>query len=259
MKNETKKNWDYGTRVIWNGTKEEFRKANNEPPLNLDSILGVDEAKTQLLRNTQLLQSGGKAHHALLWGARGMGKSTLVQAVHHHVNARAKPPVILIQLHHRDMERVDDLLYELRFYHDPFIIFCDDVAFDSHEAHPFKTILEGGLTVTPPLFAFYVTSNLRHLQQTASDASVSTIDPHVGDARNDRLALSDRFGLQLGFHPCDDATWREMVRHHAALCHIDGDESEWYEDADQWAINRGRSGRSARNWAQSRRHGDGSK
>ena len=72
--------------------KKQWREANNEPPLTLDSILGVDEAKTQLLRNTQILQSGGKAHHSLLWGARGMGKSTLVQAVHHHVNERAKPP-----------------------------------------------------------------------------------------------------------------------------------------------------------------------
>lgn len=262
--NDTEKNWNYGTRVIWNGEmrhdgKKQWRKANNEPPLTLHSLLGVDEAKTQLLANTLRLKKGYKAHHAFLWGARGMGKSTLVQAVHHHVNERAKPSVILIQLHHRDMARVDDLLYELSGYHDPFIIFCDDVAFDSHEAHPFKTILEGGLTVTPPLFAFYVTSNLRHLQQTASDASISAIDPHVGDARNDRLALSDRFGLKLGFHHCDDATWRKMVRIHAALCDLDGDEGEWYEDADQWAIDRGRSGRSARNWAQSRRHGDGSK
>ena len=252
MNNDTAKKWDKGTRVIWHRDKEQWREANNKPPLNLDSILGVDEAKNQLLHNTQRLQRGDKAHHSLLWGARGMGKSTLVQAVHYHVNERAKPPVILIQLHHRDMERVDDLLYELSPYPDPFIIFCDDVAFDSQEAHPFKTILEGGLTVTPQLFAFYVTSNLRHLQQTASDDNISAIDPHVGDARDDRLSLSDRFGLWLGFHHCDDDTWREMVKSYAILCDLDGDESEWYEDANQWAINRGRSGRSARNWAQSR-------
>lgn len=243
---------EQGDQFIWHSTDKKLVKASHPELIPWDCLCGIDEQKKQLLENTQRLQQGLPSHHALLWGARGMGKSSLVQAVHRKVNEKGKK-VILVQLRHKEIDQLDELLSHLAEHDNhPFIIFCDDLAFDNQNAstHAFKEVLEGGLMMRPSSFLLYATSNLRHLQLRDNSSFVSRIDPHERDALDDNLSLSDRFGLWLGFHPCDEATWHEMLRSYAAHWNIVMDDEELLKQAHAWAMKRGgRSGRLASQWA----------
>jgi predicted AAA+ superfamily ATPase len=214
-------------------------------------LRGIDDVSAVLLRNTLQFARGFAANNALLWGARGMGKSSLVKAVHAHVNGLGEPGLarlILIEIAREDIESLPRLMRIIA--HEPmrFIVFCDDLSFDKDETSykSLKAILEGGLEGRPDNVLFYATSNRRHLmpREMVENERATAITP--GEAVDEKVSLSDRFGLWLGFHNCDQPTYLSMVRGYCDAYGLTIGEDELRARAIEWAMTRGaRSGRVA--------------
>ena len=217
----------------------------------LELLKGVDDVSDILLQNTLQFARGLGANNALLWGARGMGKSSLVKAVHAHVAGLNEPDVqrlILIEIAREDIETLPQLMRIIREEPARFIIFCDDLSFDRDEASykSLKTILDGGLEGRPDNVLFYATSNRRHLmpRDMIDNERATAINP--GEAVEEKVSLSDRFGLWLGFHNCDQPTYLAMIDGYVDYYGIDIDKAELKAKAIEWAATRGaRSGRVA--------------
>jgi predicted AAA+ superfamily ATPase len=214
-------------------------------------IRGVDRVRDILLDNTERFTAGLPANNALLWGARGMGKSSLVKAVHASINAERKPgepPLKLIEIHREDIDTLPALLGILKKAPFRFILFCDDLSFD-HDDTSYKSLkaaLEGGVEGRPANVIFYATSNRRHLlpRDMIDNERSTAINP--SEAVEEKVSLSDRFGLWLGFHKCSQEEYLEMidgyVEHHGLAI----DAEELRASALEWATTRGsRSGRVA--------------
>ena len=218
-------------------------------PLQL--LHGIDEVRDILLQNTLQFARGYSANSALLWGARGMGKSSLVKAVHAHVAGLAEPGMrrlILIEIAREDIEALPPLIRIVAARPERFIIFCDDLSFDKDETSykSLKTILDGGLEGRPDNVLFYATSNRRHLmpREMVENERSTAITP--GEAVDEKVSLSDRFGLWLGFHHCDQATYLAMVHGYCDAYGLEIDDAELRAQAIEWAATRGaRSGRVA--------------
>ena len=207
-------------------------------------LCGIDRVASTLLDNTRRFASGLPANNALLWGARGMGKSSLVKAVHATVAAEAPASLALIEIHREDIDRLPDLLGRLADADRRCLLFCDDLSFDAGETSykSLKAVLEGGIEGRPDNVLFYATSNRRHLmpRQMIDNERSTAINP--GEAVEEKVSLSDRFGLWLGFHACDQATYLAMVRRYAEHFGLEVEDKE----AIEWATTRGnRSGRVA--------------
>lgn len=243
------KNKPNSSRLIWNGaTLIPAQKYNLVP---LDHLCGIDEQKAQLLDNTRRFAKGEPANHALLWGARGMGKSTLVQAIHQKIHEDHKD-LILVNLRNHQIAGLEALLFYLEEMQEnkKFIIFCDDLSFKGKDGamHQFKEALEGGLMRTPHYFLLYVTSNLRHLKEREDGGSSHRIDPHRRDSLDDDVSLADRFGLWLGFHPCSEEDFDLMLTQYGKHFGIKMDDATRAQ-AHAWAMMRGgRSGRIVMQW-----------
>jgi len=166
--------------------------------------VGIDRSRDTILENTLRFARGLSANNALLWGARGMGKSSLVKAVHAHINAQGLP-LKVIELQREDLPSVTRLLVLLRGAPYRFLLFCDDLSFSHDDQHykSLKAVLDGGIAGRPENVIFYATSNRRHLmpRDMIENERSSAINP--GEAVEEKVSLSDRFGLWLGFHPCD--------------------------------------------------------
>jgi hypothetical protein len=206
-------------------------------------FVGIDVQRAALAENTARLARGLPAHDVLLWGARGMGKSGLVKAVVADRQA-AGGNIALIEIERDDIPGIATLLRRLDGVDRYFVLFCDDLSFDADERHyrRLRSLLEGGVEARPSNCRFYVTSNRRHLvpREHVENEAATAINPR--DVLDDRLALADRFGLSLGFHACDQATYVAMVRAYAERHRLPLDE----RDAIAWATGRGgRSGRVA--------------
>ncbi len=218
-------------------------------PLGL--LRGVDQVKTLLLANTEQFARGHGANNALLWGARGMGKSSLVKAIHADIAARRDEGfgrLVLIEIAREDIESLPVLLR--RIARDParFIVFCDDLSFDAGETNykALKSILDGGLEGRPENVLFYATSNRRHLMPRDMIENERSTAINPSEAVEEKVSLSDRFGLWLGFHNCDQPTYLAMVRGYADHYGIEIDPAELDAKAIAWAAGRGaRSGRVA--------------
>lgn len=217
----------------------------------LELLKGVDDVSNTLLQNTLQFAKGLGANNALLWGSRGMGKSSLVKAVHAHVAALNEPDVqrlILIEIAREDIEGLPTLM---RIIHDEparFIVFCDDLSFDRDETSykSLKTILDGGLEGRPDNVLFYATSNRRHLMPRDMIENERSTAINPGEAVEEKVSLSDRFGLWLGFHNCDQPTYLAMIDGYVAYYGLDIDKDELKAKAIEWAATRGaRSGRVA--------------
>lgn len=219
----------------------------NRVPLSL--LCGIDRVADILLDNTRRFARGLPANNALLWGARGMGKSSLVKAVHAEVEAERPGGLMLIEIHREDIERLPHLLQRLGRSDRHCLLFCDDLSFDAGETSykSLKAVLEGGIEGRPENVLFYATSNRRHLmpRQMIDNERSTAINP--GEAVEEKVSLSDRFGLWLGFHACDQETYLAMVRRYAEHFGLGGGDAEGLRRAAlEWSTTRGnRSGRVA--------------
>ncbi len=238
---------------VWRAETQALAPVKKVSRVELSLLRGVDYLRDQLLGNTERFARGLPANNVLLWGARGMGKSSLVKAVHADVNARlAGTPdfsgLKLIEIHREDIESLPALMALLRDADRRFIVFCDDLSFDGGDASykSLKAALEGGVEGRPANVLFYATSNRRHLlpRDMVDNERSTAINP--GEAVEEKVSLSDRFGLWLGFHKCSQDDYLAMVFGYVDHYRLEASEAQIRAEALEWAITRGsRSGRVA--------------
>jgi predicted AAA+ superfamily ATPase len=218
--------------------------------VDLGLLKGIDRVRDILIENTERFADGLPANNVLLWGARGMGKSSLVKAAHASINIKRKPAdrLKLIEIHREDIESLPVLMDLLRGSDFHFIVFCDDLSFDGNDASykSLKAVLEGGIEGRPDNVILYATSNRRHLlaREMIENERSTAINP--GEAVEEKVSLSDRFGLWLGFHRCSQDEYLAMVKGYCGHFGIRLDEAELEREALEWSTTRGsRSGRVA--------------
>jgi predicted AAA+ superfamily ATPase len=218
--------------------------------VDLGLLKGIDQVRDILIENTERFADGLPANNALLWGARGMGKSSLVKATHANINIDRKPAdrLKLIEIHREDIESLPGLMDLLRSSDFRFIVFCDDLSFDGNDASykSLKAVLEGGIEGRPDNVILYATSNRRHLlaREMIENERSTAINP--GEAVEEKVSLSDRFGLWLGFHRCSQDEYLAMVRGYCGHFGIKMGDEELEREALEWSTTRGsRSGRVA--------------
>jgi predicted AAA+ superfamily ATPase len=216
--------------------------------VELALLQGIDRARDLLLENTRRFAAGLPANNAMLWGARGMGKSSLIKAVHAAANAAMPRSVALIEIAREDIATLPTLLALIRGEQRRCLVFCDDLSFAKQDADykALKSVLDGGIEGRPANVLFYATSNRRHLmpRDMIENEQATAINP--GEETEEKVSLSDRFGLWLGFHNCDQATYFRMVEAYAAAWHLPVQHEALRAAASAWAVTRGaRSGRVA--------------
>jgi predicted AAA+ superfamily ATPase len=218
--------------------------------VDIGLLHGIDRMRDMLIENTERFATGLPANNALLWGARGMGKSSLVKAAHARVNAMkgVDGKLKLVEIHREDIESLPALMAQIRASKFYFIVFCDDLSFDGNDASykSLKAVLEGGIEGRPDNVILYATSNRRHLlaREMVENERSTAINP--GEAVEEKVSLSDRFGLWLGFHKCSQDEYLDMVRGYCSHYGIQLDADELQREALEWSTTRGsRSGRVA--------------
>ncbi len=235
------------TAFVWHPDPDRLDPVADTGALALDLLLEVARARDTLLENTAQFARRLPANNALLWGARGMGKSSLVKAVHRAV-VEAGDPLKLIELHREDLSSVGRLLRLLRGQPHRVVLFIDDLSFayDDQQYKSLKAVLDGGIDGRPENVLVYATSNRRHLmpRDMIENERGSAINP--AEATEEKVSLSDRFGLWLGFHPCSQDAYLEMIAGYCAHYDIAADPETVRAEANEWAATRGaRSGRVA--------------
>ncbi|PID37363.1 MAG: AAA family ATPase [Rhodobacterales bacterium] len=231
---------------LWHTEPDRLEPVARVSRVDLDLLIGIDRARDTLLANTQQFAAGLPANNALLWGARGMGKSSLVKAVHGAV--AADKPLKLVELSREDLPSVSRLLTHLSAASERFILFCDDLSFSHDDQHykSLKAVLDGGVAGRPENVVFYATSNRRHLmpRDMIENERSSAINP--SEAVEEKVSLSDRFGLWLGFHPCSQDDYLAMIRGYCTRYGLEIAEETLRAEAIEWQATRGaRSGRVA--------------
>ncbi len=237
---------------VWHPLGRALAPVRRVNRVDMSLLKGIDRVRDTLVENTERFARGLPANNALLWGARGMGKSSLVKAAHAAVNgttARVK----LIEIHREDIESLPDLMAMLRGAAHRFIVFCDDLSFDADDTtyKSLKAVLEGGIEGRPENVIFYATSNRRHLmpREMMENERSTAINP--GEAVEEKVSLSDRFGLWLGFHRCSQDEYLAMVQGYVGYYQIPVDAEAMRAEALEWATTRGaRSGRVAWQYVQ---------
>lgn len=235
---------------VWNAEAIRLDPVNRVNRVDLSLIRGVDRVRDILVDNTERFALGLPANNVLLWGARGMGKSSLVKAAHATVNSgrAAAEPLKLIEIHREDISGLPRLLALLKDASHRFILFCDDLSFDNDDTSykSLKAALEGGVEGRPDNVVFYATSNRRHLlpRDMIENERSTAINP--SEAVEEKVSLSDRFGLWLGFHKCSQDDYLEMINAYVAHYGLKIDPEQLRAQALEWATTRGsRSGRVA--------------
>jgi predicted AAA+ superfamily ATPase len=237
---------------VWHANPGELSPVPKVNRVDMALLKGIDRVRDTLHDNTLRFANGLPANNALLWGARGMGKSSLVKAVHAAINAdparSGTAALKLVEIHREDIESLPALMAMLRDASYPFIVFCDDLSFDSDDTSykSLKAVLEGGIEGRPANVIFYATSNRRHLlpRDMMDNERSTAINP--GEAVEEKVSLSDRFGLWLGFHRCSQDEYLDMVYGYAKHFGLDVEAQDTRAEAIEWAATRGaRSGRTA--------------
>ncbi|MGQ9368429.1 ATP-binding protein [Azospirillum sp. A39] len=233
---------------VWHTEPDRLEPVPRVNRVDIALLQGVERQRDQLVENTRHFADGLPANNALLWGSRGMGKSSLVKAVHATVVAERPGALALVEIHREDIPSLPRLLARLRDQERRFILFCDDLSFSHDDAHykSLKAVLEGGVEGRPENVVFYATSNRRHLmpRDMIDNERSTAINP--GEAVEEKVSLSDRFGLWLGFHNCDQQTFFAMVEGYAAHYGLDLPAEQLRAEAVEWSVTRGgRSGRVA--------------
>jgi len=238
---------------IWQADRAFLQPVKTVNRIDLNLLQGIDHVRDILLKNTARFARGLPANNALLWGARGMGKSSLVKAAHAFINEKNMgtddQPLKLIEIHREDIECLPVLMNLLRSYDGRVIIFCDDLSFDQDDTSykSLKAVLEGGIEGRPQNVIFYATSNRRHLmpRDMVENENSTAINP--SEATHEKVSLSDRFGLWIGFHNCSQDDYLAMVEAYVEHYGLEGvSKIELKARALEWAATRGsRSGRVA--------------
>ena len=239
---------DSAEGFVWHADGARLEAVPRINRLDLPLLKGIDRVRDILLDNTRRFARGLPANNALLWGARGMGKSSLIKAVHGVVAEDAPGGLKLIEIHREEIGSLPILLGRLRGSDWRCLLFCDDLSFDSEDTtyKSLKATLEGGISGRPENVLFYATSNRRHLMARDMIDNERSTAIHPGEAVEESVSLSDRFGLWLGFHPCDQATFFAMVEGYAAHFGLAIDRETLHAEAIEWSMTRGaRSGRVA--------------
>src|SRR4051812_24722652 len=233
---------------VWHADREFLEPVPvvNRVPLGL--LRGIDRVRDILLENTQRFAAGLPANNVLLWGARGTGKSALVKAIHAAVNEAKPRALALIEIHREDIPSLPRLLSLVRGSPRQCLLFCDDLSFDQNDASykSLKAVLEGGIEGRPANVVLYATSNRRHLMSRDMIENERSTAINPAEAVEEKVSLSDRFGLWLGFHNVDQETYQAIVRGYAQHFGLDLPEGQLTAEANEWSITRGaRSGRVA--------------
>ena len=237
---------------VWHAEGRRLEPVPRVNRVDIGLLRGVERQAKTLLENTRRFARGLPANNALLWGARGMGKSSLVKAVHatalDESRAASLPDLKLVELHREEIVTLPDLLTLLRQQNLPTILFCDDLSFESADTSykSLKAVLEGGIEGRPANVIFYATSNRRHLMARDMIENERSTAIHASEAVEEKVSLSDRFGLWLGFHNCDQDTFFAMIEGYCRHYGLEIDPEELRATAREWSVTRGsRSGRVA--------------
>ena len=248
--------FDAADCFVWDAERSALAPVHKVNRIDLSLIRGVDHVRDILFDNTKRFACGLPSNNTLLWGARGMGKSSLVKSIHHAISkdqTTGDTPLKLIEIHREDIDSLPKLMALVREANCRFILFCDDLSFD-HDDTSYKSLkaaLEGGVEGRPDNVVFYATSNRRHLlpRDMMENERSTAINPH--EAVEEKVSLSDRFGLWLGFHKCSQDEYLEMVSAYAAHYCIAIEKSDLDHQALEWSTTRGsRSGRVASQFIQ---------
>ncbi len=233
---------------VWEASAQQLRPVATVAHVPLMLLVGIDRVRDILLANTRRFAAGRPANNALLWGARGMGKSSLIKAIHGQIDAERRGALALIEIHREDVDSLPRLLQRLAPSRRRCLLFCDDLSFDSGDTtyKSLKGVLEGGIEGRPDNVLFYATSNRRHLMPRDMIENERSTAIHPGEAVEEKVSLSDRFGLWLGFHPCSQDDYLAMVQGYVAHFGIGAEPARLRREALEWAQTRGaRSGRVA--------------
>jgi len=232
---------------VWHIEPDRLDPVDKVNRIEIALLVGIDRVRDILLENTRQFAKGLPANNALLWGARGMGKSSLVKAVHAAVLAEGQA-LKVVEVQREDLPSVGRLLNVLRVAEARFLLYCDDLSFSHDDEHykSLKAVLDGGIEGRPNNVIFYATSNRRHLmpRDMIENERSSAISP--SEAVEEKVSLSDRFGLWLGFHPCSQDEYLEMIDRYCAAYGVAVDAETLRAEAIEWQATRGaRSGRVA--------------
>ncbi|MEO1274167.1 MAG: ATP-binding protein [Pseudomonadota bacterium] len=232
--------FDAAEAWVWQAAPDRLVPVPKVARVEIDLLVGIDRARDTLLENTRRFAAGRAANNALLWGARGMGKSSLVKAAHAVANGETGT-LRLVEIHREDIPTIGRLLELLAGQPWRFILFCDDLSFDQDDSHykSLKAVLDGGVAGRPENVLFYATSNRRHLmpRDMIENERQTAINP--SEATEEKVSLSDRFGLWLGFHPCGQDEFFVMIRGYCDALGLTVDEARLRAEAVEWRQTRG--------------------
>ena len=239
--------FDAATAFVWHTGPDRLEPVKKVSRVDISLLVGVERTRDTLMQNTTQFAAGLPANNALLWGARGMGKSSLVKAVHGAVQA-THSDLKMVELQREDLPSVGRLLNLLRGAKARFILFCDDLSFSNDDVHykSLKAVLDGGIEGRPENVVLYATSNRRQLmpRDMIENERGSAVNP--AEAVEEKVSLSDRFGLWLGFHACDQDQYLTMIRGYCDAHGVEIDDATLHAEAIEWQATRGsRSGRVA--------------
>jgi len=226
---------------LWSVEPDRLQPVPRISRVEMALLVGIDGARDQLLQNTRRFAQGLPANNALLWGARGMGKSSLVKAAHAEAAQGAAARLILVEIQREDLPSIPRLLRILRAAPARFLLFCDDLSFDAGDSHykSLKAVLDGGVEGRPENVLFYATSNRRHLMPRDMIENERSTAINPSEATEEKVSLSDRFGLWLGFHPCSQDAFIAMIRGYCDRYGIVLDDDTLRAEAIAWRQARG--------------------
>lgn len=233
---------------VWQAQAGHLQPVPSVAHVDLAMLVGIDRVRDTLLDNTRRFAAGHAANNALLWGARGMGKSSLVKAAHAAINRETPGALVLVEIHREDIPTLPQLLAILAAAPRRCILFCDDLSFDTADTSykSLKAVLEGGLEGRPDNVLFYATSNRRHLMPRDMIENERSTAINPSESVEEKVSLSDRFGLWLGFHACNQAEFLAMIDGYVTRLDLKVDTEQLHADAIEWSMTRGaRSGRVA--------------
>ena len=249
VKNENKIKISNENGYLWSAENFQLIPVKKINSINIDLLKGIDQTKSILLENTKQFSQGFPANNVLLWGARGMGKSSLVKSIHREISLQKnKNRLILIEIYRDDIKTLPLLISQLNNYEHRFIIYCDDLSFNDNENNykSLKTVLDGGIMERSQNIIFYATSNRRHLMARSMIENENSTAINPSESAEEKISLSDRFGLWLGFYQCSQDEYLSIVNSYANYFKLKIKDKELKDLAIEWSVTRGsRSGRVA--------------